>query len=83
MSIELDNVPFDLREMVELIEIENFIKVCRFYGGRSVYVPLYKNLLIKDRNRKIVAEYNGKNLDQLRLKYSMSNSQLKRVLNGK
>lgn len=83
MSIELDNVPFDLREMVELIEIENFIKVCRFYGGRSVYVPLYKNLLIKDRNRKIVAEYNGKNLDELRLKYGMSNSQLKRVLNGK
>ena len=83
MSIELDNVPFDLREMVELIEIENFIKVCRFYGGRSVYVPLYKNLLIKDRNRRIIAEYNGKNLDELRLKYSMSNSQLKRVLNGK
>lgn len=63
MYIELDNVPFDLREMVELIGMENFIKVCRFYGRRSVYVPLYKNLLIKDRNRKIVAEYNGKNLD--------------------
>ena len=83
MYIELDNVPFDLREMVELIGMENFIKVCRFYGGRSVYVPLYKNLLIKDRNRKVIDEYNGKNLDELRLKYSMSNSLLKRVLNGK
>ena len=83
MYIELDDVPFDLREMVELIEIENFIKVCRFYGGRSVYVPLYKNLLIKYINRKIIAEYNGKNFDELRLKYSMSNSQLKRVLNSK
>ena len=83
MSIELDNVPFDLREMVELIEIENFIKVCRFYGVRIVYVHLYKNLLIKYINRKIIAEYNGKNLDELRLKYSMSNSQLKRVLNSK
>ena len=83
MSIELDDVPFDLREMVEFIGMDNFIKVCRFYGGRSVYVPLYKNLLIKDRNRRIIAEYNGKNLDELRLKYSMSNSQLKRVLNSK
>ena len=46
-------------------------------------VPLLKNLLIKDRNRKIIAEYKGKNLDELRLKYSMSNSQLKRVLNSK
>ena len=46
-------------------------------------VPLLKNLLIKDRNRKIIAEYNGKNLDELRLKYGMSNSQLKRVLNSK
>ncbi len=83
MYIELDDVPFDLREMVEFIGIENFIKVCRFYGGRIVYVPLYKNLLIKYINRKIIAEYNGKNFDELRLKYSMSNSQLKRVLNSK
>lgn len=83
MSIELDDVTFDLREMVELIGMENFIKVFRFYVGRSVYVPLYKNLLIKDRNRKVIDEYNGKNLDELRLKYSMSNSQLKRVLNSK
>lgn len=35
MSIELDDVPFDLREMVELIGMENFIKVCRFYGGEK------------------------------------------------
>ena len=83
MSIELDDVTFDLREMVELIGMENFIKVFRFYVGRSVYVPLYKNLLIKDRNRKVIDEYNGKNLDELRLKYSMSNSQLKSGLNGK
>ena len=63
MSVQLDDVPWDLQERVNIIGMENFLKVCRFYGGRSIYVPLYKNLLIKDRNRKIVAEYNGKNLD--------------------
>ena len=55
----------------------------KFYGGISVYVTLYKNLLIKDRNNNIVDEYNGKNPDELRLKYGMSNSQLKRGLNSK
>ena len=83
MSIELDDVPFDLQEMVNFIGMENFLKVCKFYGGRSLYVPLYKNLLIKERNRNIVKEYNGKNLDELRLKYNMSNTQLKRVVKSK
>ena len=55
----------------------------KFYGGISVYVILYKNLLIKDRNNNIVDDYNGKNLDELRVKYGMSNSQLKRGLNSK
>lgn len=55
----------------------------KFYGGISVYVILYKNLLIKDRNNNVVDDYNGKNLDELRLKYGMSNSQLKRGLNSK
>ena len=26
-------------------------------------MPLLKNLLIKDRNRRVIAECNGKNLD--------------------
>ena len=78
----ITTIPGDVTRIITS-GMDNFIKVCRFSGGRSVYVPLYKNLLIKDRNRRIIAEYNGKNLDELRLKYSMSNSQLKRVLNGK
>ena len=77
MSVQLDDVPWDLQEMVNIIGMENFLKVCKFYGGSSLYVPLYKNLLIKERNRNIVKEYNGKNLDELRLKYNMSNTQLK------
>ena len=83
MSVQLDDVPWDLQEMVNIIGMENFLKVCKFYGGRSLYVPLYKNLLIKERNRNIVKEYNGKNLDELRLKYNMSNTQLKRVVKSK
>lgn len=83
MSVQLDDVPWDLQERVNIIGMENFLKVCKFYGGRSLYVPLYKNLLIKERNRNIVKEYNGKNLDELRLKYNMSNTQLKRVVKSK
>ena len=52
MSVQLDDVPWDLQERVNIIGMENFLKVCKFYGGRSLYVPLYKNLLIKDRDRK-------------------------------
>lgn len=32
MSVQLDDVPWDLQEMVNIIGMENFLKVCKFYG---------------------------------------------------
>ena len=48
--------------------------VYTFFMREGVFIYLcIKNLLIKERNRNIIAEHNEKNLDKLRLKYNMSN----------
>ena len=38
------------------------------------------NVVMGDRNRRIIEEYNGKNLDRLRVRYDLSKEQVKYVL---
>ena len=48
------------------------------YGGDSVYIPMYNSVTIVDRNSNIVKEYNGRNIDDLRVRYGISDKQLKK-----
>ena len=50
------------------------------YGGDSVYIPMYNSFTIVDRNSNIVKEYNGRNIDDLRVRYGISDKQLKNIL---
>ena len=62
MDIQMDDIPYSLHQMVEIIGMENFLKICKMYGGYTLYIPVYNKVIMGDRNRKIVREYNGKNL---------------------
>ena len=53
------------------------------YGGYTLYIPVYNKVIMGDRNRKIVREYNGKNLTALRNKYGLSPEQIKYILKDK
>ena len=50
------------------------------YGGDSVYIPMYNSVTIVDGNSNIVKEYNGRNIDDLRVRYGISDKQLKNIL---
>lgn len=66
--------------MVEVVGEEKFLEITKLYGGSSLYIPVYSKVVMKERNREIVKEFNGKNLDTLRLRYGMSTQQIKRLL---
>lgn len=80
MNIILEDIPYNLHAIVEIIGMENFLEVSKLYGGSSIYIPVYNKTIMGDRNRRIVSEYNGKNLDRLRVRYDLSKEQLKYVL---
>ena len=80
MDIRKDDIPYGLHTMVDIIGYDNFLEVCKMYGGANVYIPVYSRVVSRDRNRKIVREYNGKNIDSLRVKYGISNQHVKMLL---
>ena len=80
MNITEDDIPYNLHYLVEVIGVENFLQVCKGYGGTSIYIPVYDRVTLRERDRSIVADYNGKNMNYLRKKYSISNQQIKRIL---
>ena len=81
--VQINDIPYSLHQMVEIIGMENFLKICKMYGGYTLYIPVYNKVIMGDRNRKIVREYNGKNLTALRNKYGLSPEQIKYILKDK
>lgn len=80
MYIKMEDIPYNLHTMVEIIGIDKFIELLKIYGGSVIYIPVYKRIILPERNRKIIKEYNGKNVDLLRQKYNLSNAQIKNVI---
>ena len=80
MDTRMDNIPYDLHLMVEIIGPDNFLEVCKMYGGDKLYIPVHRKVMLGDRNREMVRLYNGRNLDELRVKYGISKQQVKRIL---
>ena len=80
MDIRNEDIPYNLHTMVDIVGSDNFLEICKMYGGTSVYIPVYSRVIIGDRNRRLIKDYNGKNLDALRVKYGISKQQVKRIL---
>lgn len=53
------------------------------YEAYAILGSAYKNLIIYDRNRKMMREYNGKNSEALRKKHDLSYAQMRHLLKGK
>ncbi|HBI94205.1 MAG TPA: transcriptional regulator, partial [Terrisporobacter glycolicus] len=53
----------------------------KLYGGTTVYIPVHRKVVLGERNREIVRQYNGKNVDKLRVKYGITSQQIRKILN--
>ena len=80
MKILMEDIPYGLCAMVEIVGMDKFVEICKLYGGSTVYIPVHSKVTLAERNRQLVKDYNGKNIDALRVKYGISNQQVKRIL---
>ena len=80
MDILMEDIPYELHNMVEIVGIKQFEELSKFYGGTTVYIPVHRKVVIGERNREIARQYNGKNIDFLRKKYGLTKQQIKRIL---
>ena len=80
MNILMEDIPYGLCAMAEIVGMDKFMEICKLYGGSTVYIPVHSKVTLAERNRQLVKDYNGKNIDALRVKYGISNQQVKRIL---
>lgn len=83
MSIRMEDIPYNLHGIVEIIGMDTFEELSRVYGGTVVYIPVYKRIIIPERNRKIIKEYNGKNVEYLRRKYNLCSYHIRNLVKDK
>jgi len=71
-DLTLDMIPEPHKELAEIIGIENFIKLAKILGGKTVYIPKADSFLRPARDINIKKEFNGYNHAELAKKYNLS-----------
>ena len=77
-----EDLPILLQDLVDLIGIENFIKLIKVYGGSSLYIPNENSILKPIRNRLIKEYFNGHNYKQLAKEFKISEMQVRNIVNN-
>lgn len=79
-EIYLNGFNEDQIYIIQLIGLDNYLKLCEAFAGESIYIPKMKSAKIIERNKKIKSEFNGKNLYYLSQKYHICVRQVRRIL---
>ena len=69
--LTLDDLQGDQRELAELIGIEAYINLVCDWGRDNVYIGKCDRVLKQKRNERIRAEFDGRNIKQLAMKYKL------------
>ena len=70
--------PYDT--MLELVGIENTVKIINEFGGSQVSFSMMKNVTVGYIRGKIIQEFTGYNYMELAKKYDVSNSYVRKVI---
>lgn len=41
MDIKIEDIPYSLHTLVDIVGYDNFLEICKMYGGTSVFIPVY------------------------------------------
>ena len=80
-EIKSKDVPEKYQQLVDAIGFENFLQLSCNFGGTEVYIPKSDMLVKAIRNDRIKQEFNGGNYKELALKYNLSESQIRNIIN--
>ena len=78
----IDDVPEEYRDIVELIGMDCFLKLCYLCGGQTLYVPIMDTLQRGPRDRLIRDLFDGHNYKALGRQFRLSERQIRKIING-
>lgn len=80
-EIKYEDLPACYVDIVKIIGIEAFAKLCIAFGGTTFYILKFESLSAKARDRIIIKEFNGINYKELALKYNLSEVWIRNIVN--
>lgn len=82
IPIEIEQLPESLKEIAQVIGVENAIKLSREFKGVHLYIPGIGRLERKTRNGQIRSDYDQGNVTvkQLARRHSLSQRQVEKIL---
>lgn len=80
ISIKLEDIPGSYREIATIVGLDNFINLCRVFGGSSMYFPTARTILKPVRDESIKNEFNGANIRELSTKYGICETQIRKII---
>ncbi|MDK2587352.1 Mor transcription activator family protein [Romboutsia sedimentorum] len=81
MKLKLSDLPPQFENIAQELGIERAKLLFKEFGGTSVYFPTEKMIYKEARDREIIADYNGFNHKELAIKYNMSESYVRSIIN--
>lgn len=78
----LDDLKEPHRTIVELIGLDDLLKLVDFYGGSSIYIPQKRDFLKIKIYKTVYREFDGNNIKRLAKKYDLSESTIYNIIRG-
>lgn len=82
-ELTMEDLQEQHRELADAVGLQSLITLSKNYGGTQIYIPMQLELVKDLRYKKISEEYDGDNLQQLALKYNVSERTVYRVVKDK
>lgn len=72
MKVLLDALSESQREIVDVVGVDNYIKLTRRFGGNNIYIQKYSELARPTRDQEILQRFNGYNYAELAAEFDLS-----------
>lgn len=82
MELKISDLPDQFEYMAKIIGIDNMKLLIKEFGGTTLYFPTEKKIYKSARDRQIISEFNGLNYKYLAIKYDMSESYIRSIVNN-
>jgi len=81
MNLKLSDLPPQFENIADRIGLDKAKMLFEEFGGTSVYFPTEKMIYKEARDREIISQFNGFNHKELAVKYDMSESYVRSIIN--
>lgn len=82
-SLELDDLQEQHKGIAEAVGIQGLVSLTNVFGGSSIYIPQAKELIKNKVYGMILAEYDGTNIKELAVRYSVCESTVYNIVRDK